>query len=790
MGIDFSDLIPAKPQASGAATGGTATDGISFEDLIPKQSAAAPSAVEAFSPWSAAVDTLPAPAAGDTLTNAAMEGVAGATSPALSRIGGAAVKGAVEGFGHPIGQTILSPEAQDWMDAKQRAGGVGGFLAGVGSTAAEDIGTVGGVLTGIPNAVFRGVQGAVAQTGAEAGAPQLGRDIAAIPEAFIGSPEVFSHPITAREVQARDGVGIMEAWNRAHTENTARPAATPAATIADIGKAQDIDGAIAAAGAAVSVPVERPAAANAAAAAEVPPQPTSARITAAQVQARDGVGGVEAQRRAAAENAAAEPEVVNGWRRMQPGEPLMPGQEVATDTEGQQYVRERPAQAEVAEGPVEEEPDVLAAPAPQPAGAEATSEPIPPKTRGQALRDLHSDVKQSAEDRAQPFTDPVTGVVGLQDHEAYAPGVPGRLLADRELTPRNAGDHKLFYGTDPVYRASAEAIDRERNMAMVDLLARDVQDDVALEKAHDFRNAANPNQMGVFADEQAVPDHAQALVDKIDRMLDSPAGKEPGVQRVLNQIRTALHDRQGNIETLPSQIYGARRVLTTLLQKGVRGTTELADDVRSARHELTSLIEPDDGIGFNETITTGAPRFREFLSEWANRSLPINQFEYLQSRNHTNLDGYLELRKVQATLDDILKQRRATGNQKAKTLTEQQIENLVTVRNELAARNLRDRMAKMPGSDTTQQMSNAAKWGEGTLGKGIKFAAESGAHMLAAHTTGGVGNAALLGARYLYDKRAEKVARAAEAAQAAKIAARKRELLGQGAALPALPLIP
>lgn len=245
MPLDFSDLIPAKPQASG----------ISFDDLIPKQQA----------------DAAPTPAA--------------ATMPepdASQRVGAAAVKGAVEGFGHPIGQTILSPEAQEWMDAKQREGGVGGFLAGLGSTAAEDIGTVGGVLAGIPNAVFRGAQGVVAQTGAELGAPQLGRDIAAIPEAFMGSPNMLSKgrelssgvlptdrpyiprsaaegnllldfprspdlTVTARQIQARDGVGIMEAWSRAHAENNA-------AAIAKIGQATDIDGAIAAAGRAAEAP--------------------------------------------------------------------------------------------------------------------------------------------------------------------------------------------------------------------------------------------------------------------------------------------------------------------------------------------------------------------------------------------------------------------------------------------------------------------------------------------------------------------------------------------------------
>lgn len=56
--------------------------------------------------------------------------------------------------------------------------------------------------------------------------------------------------ITAREVQARDGVPIMEAWERANAENTGRAAGA----VADIGKAPDIDSAIAAAGKAAQTP--------------------------------------------------------------------------------------------------------------------------------------------------------------------------------------------------------------------------------------------------------------------------------------------------------------------------------------------------------------------------------------------------------------------------------------------------------------------------------------------------------------------------------------------------------
>lgn len=232
MGIDFSDLIPTKPQASG----------ISFDDLIPKKADPAPDA--------APTEHWAAPTGGEYGDLAAQASAPAMDPGPVQRVIGAGAQGAVEGYGNP--DTILSPKAQEWMDAKQREGGVGGFLAGLGSTAAEDIGKIGGAVAGVPSALYRGAQSVVAQTGAELGAPQLGRDIASIPDSYLGSPHMFAPvfearpTITARAVQARDGVPIMEAWNRAHAENTA--------AIADIGKATDIDGAIAAAGRAAEAP--------------------------------------------------------------------------------------------------------------------------------------------------------------------------------------------------------------------------------------------------------------------------------------------------------------------------------------------------------------------------------------------------------------------------------------------------------------------------------------------------------------------------------------------------------
>lgn len=95
----------------------------------------------------------------------------------VNRITGAAIGGAEDAF--EATPSVLTPKA---------AGAINGVAPGLG-TAVNN-------LISLPvkgaGALFGGAQGAVAQTGAELGAPALGRDLAALPEAFAGDATASS----------------------------------------------------------------------------------------------------------------------------------------------------------------------------------------------------------------------------------------------------------------------------------------------------------------------------------------------------------------------------------------------------------------------------------------------------------------------------------------------------------------------------------------------------------------------------------------------------------------------
>ena len=415
--------------------------------------------------------------------------------------------------------------------------------------------------------------------------------------------------------------------------------------------------------------------------------------------------------------------------RMAP--PREPG---ATDLERiQQLIRHDEAEQATANPLNRPAPE---APRPAAVGAEATTEPIPEKTRGQQQRDLETIAEQSAEDRAQTITKPGSTTPTLYDETPYVTDVPGgtlppRILAERDFDPQTALDHKVSYREDAAYRSAVDERARLRNQGMTDLLRKDAGDKVAIETAENFRDEVSPRELGVFVAEKPVDTaRAQALQARVNALLSGPEAKRGAIRSIFKDVADSLTDAQGNLETAPSQWYGARKNITDFLKKG-KGTGEVADNVRAVKSILEDLL-PD----LDATITSGAPKYADFLREWHARSQTINQMTFLQqylpagSKSLYDKDGYLRFERVNAMIKDIIKERGAKGVAAAKSLTPEQIANIEAVRNELAAKSLRERMEKVGGSDTAQLLEAQAKRGQGVVGKAFRTGSDIALHSL------------------------------------------------------------
>jgi len=410
-------------------------------------------------------------------------------------------------------------------------------------------------------------------------------------------------------------------------------------------------------------------------------------------------------------------------------------------------------------------------PAPASAGAAATTEPIPEQTKRERVTYLDKDRAQTAWDRAQ----------GMRDDNVYFEGIPPRPEAFRNYDPQYALDHKTYYGdgSNTQYRKSFDAINKERHDGMTDAIRRDMGDGISLDEAKEYRKEASPDALGVFDGEKPVD---PGLLDGFRKSVESKLAaleKRGGPRRILEEVHRTLFDKDGNIETLPSRLQGVRDNMTDHLEKG-SGTDTAAKDVRAIRHVLTDLVEE-----LNPVMQSGTPKWDTFRTEWAARSRLIDQQNFLQRyRPGTNKslwdsEGNLVFRKVDQLVADIADAHRKPRHE-AQSLTDEQIQTIVNARNELATEHTVDMQAKTKGiSPTTQLLNSAAKKGMGPVGKTFQKLGDVVGHAGALYADKPLINAGITAWQVTRPMREARKAAKVDAEINALNEARKAELLSQ-----------
>jgi hypothetical protein len=375
------------------------------------------------------------------------------------------------------------------------------------------------------------------------------------------------------------------------------------------------------------------------------------------------------------------------------------------------------------------------APSPQSGGAAATpGGDIPDQTRVERARNLRVSINETARDRAGP---------DLVDDRAYVTTLPNspdplppRMRPERDFNPQTALDHKERYGEDASgYRADYDANHAARNTGMRDLLENDAGTELTLDQLRTARRDVAPDAFGAFEGEQPVD--ASGFRARVQRVLESPEGKRKAVERTLNDVLAQLHDREGNLETMPSTLYGVRKHIDDLIEKARKGTDREGTDAAASVHILRDLAPEMDDL-----IQSGAGRYQAYRDAYREASQPVNQQRFLQqyqggTKRLWDSEGNLQKDRLDRMLEDIHKGLSDTKFNLAQSLTDEQIQNIINVRNELAARQLRDAQAKVPGSPTVQLLNQAAKRGTGPLAKTLKNVGELAAHGAAAYVEGG-----------------------------------------------------
>ncbi len=398
-------------------------------------------------------------------------------------------------------------------------------------------------------------------------------------------------------------------------------------------------------------------------------------------------------------------------------------------------------------------------------GAKQVETTPPDLTPGQASTynknrlDPKNNVLQSAKNDAE-YIPGVTTTSTVKD--PYGISNPNAPKANQVT---NAVAEKNQSAIDADFKSKLDAQNAENLRVRKDYHLDTTGDGISIENAEAARDQFKPD----FTSQTAVT-KAQSVPDLIDKIMASPEGKQDAVANAMAKIKSKLYDADGNLETMPDQLYGVRKQITNMMSK----IGQQADPtLKLATGQLNDVKTALDSV-----ISSGAPNFPDYLKNWSEASRPIDAMKQLQSYDITDKLGNLQYNKVQAMMSDIVKKQAAPGVNPAKSISPDQMDRLWNLRDDLARENNKDQIARTKGSDTTQMLNASGAIGSGPIAGAVKgmakFGAEAALHAALGAKTFGVGNALYSAGKHFYT--ANKLTRDAATATAAREAMKNRLL--------------
>lgn len=387
---------------------------------------------------------------------------------------------------------------------------------------------------------------------------------------------------------------------------------------------------------------------------------------------------------------------------------------------------------------------------------------IPEMSKGEAR------ARQAAAEGSQLEQSDSDRRVGGIDTNQYVPGVQATL---GRLDLAHAPEEAAFRDLHP---EPFKALDRANNDARIDYLEEGIPGDIAI---YNMKQARDAQAVRDLAPMQSSPQpvNLQPVFDLIDKQLSEGAADRGLVSNTLNGVKNTLTDGDG-LKTDPNRIYnGVRKNITDMLE---RGKADPASNEATAQAHLVAIKNVLD----NQIAETN-PTFRTYLDNYTAASRPIDEAQLLgQIRGKaTNAAGQMQLGRIDSVLNQLDKARNdASGANPAQSVTEDTMQRLFDLRNDLQAEAARDDMARTVGSNTHMRLLQGEKFlapKPTPVMSALGNALEVGAHGLASYVDPFTGNALVkLGASALKNRTANSAAQKAAEINAAQQAAQQARL--------------
>ena len=339
-------------------------------------------------------------------------------------------------------------------------------------------------------------------------------------------------------------------------------------------------------------------------------------------------------------------------------------------------------------------------PGPQSVGAGASRQGTPAADIG--LTPEQSAAAGSTADKQWLYQ---TAVPGEADNTVYLKGI-NPTMAQREQTVNAARDSKLLRRISP----DAEQAEREVLAEHTNIRKGEFQDIAGSDVTHEAEMKAASDQIETQL--QAAYAHGgtvdlQPVIDAANAELTGSAGKLPPVKAAMKAIIDAAEKSDGSgLETDPRQANAVRRAIIYMqsregkLENPGYGHPDTLAALTRVKDVLTKQVEP------------AAPGFTEANANYARARQATDAREALQKYEPRLYDGLGNMRYN--AFHNMMKEIIAARDPNAplgpwKSLTEEQMNRLKSVHDDLKRAASAEDLARANGSDTTQTLFDLAK---------------------------------------------------------------------------------
>lgn len=285
----------------------------------------------------------------------------------------------------------------------------------------------------------------------------------------------------------------------------------------------------------------------------------------------------------------------------------------------------------------------------------------------------------------------------IVDTSEVVPGSP-RTLADATGDPNIARLQKAMRN-DPAYVEDFAKVEKLQNDARRSFFEQHAgnADTIAQLKA-DRQAGLDFDTAGLWRPDQVAK--TAPVVAEIDKVLNGPAGQRTSIKSTLERVRKQLvqenPDGTQQLVASPEQLYkSARGEIRDLLDPDLARTSVDSAQAKAASAELMGVRDKLD-----TAIDNAAPGYKRYLANYERASKPITAQQWLQEQKLTDKDGNFTLSAVKKLNDKIELMRRQPGTNPAKDLSDEQLDMLRRLHQDLQNQSDVYNTVKAYGSDT------------------------------------------------------------------------------------------